>query len=320
MSSSKTNCSNNRELTFYSFIFKKTKHMEICFQSISSTVNFENWLKSFKEINDSLLMEIDTTQKLFIAKTYTNDKTIVKYGKLDFDAAALEVVSVTGKDRKKVTLDEWNTANTARIKVGIYQILDKFIKVINRFGSTDNYKIVIKFDQNTDGDFVAQRIEFKSLTLNMAASAAELTEFKYITDEQFLNGIAKIENPLYFGINADTSKALVDISNIFSADAKKDIIDFRIKKESGEWTLHAIDYNGQSYDYQIGYLDQNRTDEATEVTDDVHIPVVRQNFILGTKSDGENGCIVISANEDGGGKVAVHSGENFITIIASVRV
>ena len=294
--------------------------MEICFQSTSSTVNFENWLKSFKEISDSLLLEIDPTKKIFVAKTYTTEKTIVKYGKLDFDAAALEVLSVTGKDRKKVTLDEWNSQNTARIKVGIYQILDKFIKVINRFGSTDNYKIIIKFDQNTDGDFVAQRIEFKSLTLNMAAPAAELTEFKYITDDQFLNGIAKIDNPLYFSINADTSKALVDISNIFSADAKKDIIDFKIKKESGEWTLHAIDYNGQSYDYQIGYLDQNHTDESTTPVEDVHIPVVRQNYILGTKSDGENGSIVVSANKEDAGKIAVYSGENFITIIASVRV
>ena len=294
--------------------------MEIVFQSTSDTVNFENWLKAFSGISDSLLLEVDPNQQMFVAKSYTQEKTIVKYGKISFADACLEVVSVTGKDRHKVSLDEWNETNSARIKVGIYHILDKFIKVVDTFGSTENHKIVIKFDEQPEHGFVAQKIEFKSLTLNMAAPAAEMEEFSYISDDQFINGIARIDNPVYFSHSSDAAKLLTDFSNIFSADAKKDIIDFNIQKDGGEWVLHAIDYSGKSYDYKMGYLDQNKTDETASISDNVHVPVIRQNYILGTRSDKENGTIVVSGNEEDAGKLAVHSGDSFITIIATVRV
>ncbi len=291
--------------------------MEISFQSITSTINFENWLSAFKEINDSLLIEIDTKEQAFIAKTHNESRNIVKYGKLSFQNAGLEVVSVTGKDRKKLTLDEWNETNSGRIKVGIFSVLDKFIKVVKQFSDTENHKINIKFESGDEGDFTGTRVEFKSLTLTMGAPCADLEQFIYVSDDKFLNGIAAIENPVVFSHNAEVSKALINISNIYSVDAKKDIIDFKVVKEGNEWALHAIDFSGNSYDYMIGYLDANDTEGEHEF-ENIHVPVIRNNYILGTKSDGESGKIIIPGVENGD-KLKICC-DSFITIIASVRV
>ena len=40
--------------------------MEIIFESTGSTAGLENWLSSFKQINDSLLIEVDTNNEQFV--------------------------------------------------------------------------------------------------------------------------------------------------------------------------------------------------------------------------------------------------------------
>lgn len=285
--------------------------MEIIFESTGSTAGLENWLSSFKQINDSLLIEVDTNNEQFVAKTHTTDKTIVKYGKLSFESAGLKVASVTGSDKKKVGLEEWNEVNNSvRIKVGIFQVIDKFIKVVNRFSGTDGHKIIIKF---AGADYVAQSVAFKSAALDMMVTCADIDEFVYISDDKFLNGIAAIDNPMSFEVNLDINKSLLDISSIFSADAKKDIVDFSTVKSGNDWILHAVDRNGQSYDYKIAYLSE--ASNPVEIT----VPVIRNNYILATKGDTANSVITLPGIE-GGGKIKIASGDNFITIIASVRV
>ena len=78
--------------------------MEIQFQSTGENSGFENWLKGFKEISDSLLIEIDTASQQFVAKVFSNGRDVVKYGKLDFSDAGLEVTGVKDKSQKKISL------------------------------------------------------------------------------------------------------------------------------------------------------------------------------------------------------------------------
>ena len=80
--------------------------MEIQFQSTGENSGFENWLKGFKEISDSLLIEIDTASQQFVAKVFSNGRDVVKYGKLDFAEAGLEVTGVKDKSQKKAELVE----------------------------------------------------------------------------------------------------------------------------------------------------------------------------------------------------------------------
>ena len=102
--------------------------MEIQFQSTGENSGFENWLKGFKEISDSLLIEIDTASQQFVAKVFSNGRDVVKYGKLDFSDAGLEVIGVKDKSQKKISLEEWNAQNEGkRIFFPILKTLKKFI-------------------------------------------------------------------------------------------------------------------------------------------------------------------------------------------------
>ena len=56
--------------------------MELKLKSIGSTNGFVTWLKGFKDINGSLLVEIDLESKEFIAKSFPQDKSVVKYAKI----------------------------------------------------------------------------------------------------------------------------------------------------------------------------------------------------------------------------------------------
>ena len=55
-----------------------------------------NYLKSYLRIRDSLLLEIDTEKRAFVAKTFTDDRSAVRFASLMFDDAAITVVSDDG--------------------------------------------------------------------------------------------------------------------------------------------------------------------------------------------------------------------------------
>lgn len=292
--------------------------MEIQFQSTGNTSGFATWLKGFKEMSNTLLIEIDTTGKQFVSKTFTQDKTVVKFGRASFDEAGLEVVFLKGKDQKKMTAEEWEqSGEQRRILFGIYDSLDRFIKVVDLFSGSENFKFTLKFS-DVDGKFITSKAEFKSLTLNMKVDGSDISnsEFKEISDEQFMNGIAAMENPMKFNVNIDVIKMLLNVSNIYSTDAKKDVIMFSSKKDGDAWTLHAIDHNSGSFDYIVAYLSADAQNPVETL-----LPVIRNNFILATKSDIDNATITLSGLEGQTGlKLRIDSGDNFSTVIASVNV
>ena len=292
--------------------------MEIQFQSTGNTSGFATWLKGFKEMSNTLLIEIDTTGKQFVSKTFTQDKTVVKFGRASFDEAGLEVVFLKGKDQKKMTAEEWEqSGEQRRILFGIYDSLDSFIKVVDLFSGSENFKFTLKFS-DVDGKFITSKAEFKSLTLNMKVDGSDISnsEFKEISDEQFMNGIAAMENPMKFNVNIDVIKMLLNVSNIYSTDAKKDVIMFSSKKDGDAWTLHAIDHNSGSFDYIVAYLSADAQNPVETL-----LPVIRNNFILATKSDIDNATITLSGLEGQTGlKLRIDSGDNFSTVIASVNV
>ena len=292
--------------------------MEIQFQSTGNTSGFATWLKGFKEMSNTLLIEIDTTGKQFVSKTFTQDKTVVKFGRASFDEAGLEVVFLKGKDQKKMTAEEWEqSGEQRRILFGIYDSLDRFIKVVDLFSGSENFKFTLKFS-DVDGKFITSKAEFKSLTLNMKVDGSDISnsEFKEISDEQFMNGIAAMENPMKFNVNIDVIKMLLNVSNIYSTDAKKDVIMFSSKKDGDAWTLHAIDHNSGSFDYIVAYLSADAQNPVETL-----LPVIRNNFILATKTDIDNATITLSGLEGQTGlKLRIDSGDNFSTVIASVNV
>ena len=287
--------------------------MEIIFESTGATTGFENWLKSFKDVSNSLLMEIDLAESKFVAKTHTADKTIVKYGYLPFDEAGFQVAEIIDGDAHLAVAD-YVAQNPGRVFFGIFQQLDKFIQVAGMYSGTDNWKLLTRFADDDNGRKVANRMEFKSVALSMIVGGADVDEFEYIDDDKFMNKIAKIDNPMLFDIVSDAIKTLNAASNIYSEDAKKDIIDFQTQQNGEDWELRAIDHNGHSYNFLVGYLNAE-TENPVVAT----LPVIRNNFLLATKKDDENSKVYM-AGQDGASRIRLDTGNKFITIIASVRV
>lgn len=276
-------------------------------------MGFTDWLKSFKDVNTSLLIEVDVKNECFVAKTHSNEKTIVKYGTIPFKTAGFEAVELTGARNKKITVDEWLEENDTRIKMGISTQLAKFIDVIDLFSSSNQFTLEIEFSENED--YVAQKIQFKSSALVMTVAGSVMTEFHYISDETFKNNIAKIDNPMKFEINRDARLMLQKISSIFSTDQKKDIIDFYTKIEDGTCVLYAYDRNNHSYDFKLGYLVPE-----CNVTAEVRYPVSRNNFIVATKSDNVQSSVITLPSVEDGGRIKIETSEGFETIISSIRV
>ena len=292
--------------------------MEIQFQSTGENSGFENWLKGFKEISDSLLIEIDTASQQFVAKVFSNGRDVVKYGKLDFSDAGLEVTGVKDKSQKKISLEEWNAQNEGkRIFFPILKTLKKFIEVVSLFKGSENYKLNVKFTESDDRLLVS-KAEFKSLALTMNVGSSELTEFADIitklTDDNFRNKVSAIPNPMTFTVIPDALKTLFVASNIYSNDPKKDILSFQTKKVGDAWALYAVDHSNGIYNYNLGFMNQE-CENPVETT----LPILRENLITAAKYDAESLVITLEGIEGAEGKkVRIDSGSTFITIIASV--
>ena len=292
--------------------------MEIQFQSTGENSGFENWLKGFKEISDSLLIEIDTASQQFVAKVFSNGRDVVKYGKLDFSDAGLEVTGVKDKSQKKISLEEWNAQNEGkRIFFPILKTLKKFIEVVSLFKGSENYKLNVKFTESDDRLLVS-KAEFKSLALTMNVGSSELTEFADIitklTDDNFRNKVSAIPNPMTFTVIPDALKTLFVASNIYSNDPKKDILSFQTKKVGDAWALYAVDHSNGIYNYNLGFMNQE-CENPVETT----LPILRENLITAAKNDAESLVITLEGIEGAEGKkVRIDSGSTFITIIASV--
>ena len=165
--------------------------MELIFKNTEQTTGLSNWLKSFNEIQSSLLIECDLKEHSFISKGFTVDHTVVKYGKISFDDAGFELLNITDNDKNTYTLDEWNKKYNVRIKIGIFMILPKFIKVIDTFSPTD-FKLNIEFDVYKNGnedEFHAKSINFKSKSLKMKVKDCNISEFEQVSDNLFFNKI-----------------------------------------------------------------------------------------------------------------------------------
>ena len=292
--------------------------MEIQFQSTGENSGFENWLKGFKEISDSLLIEIDTASQQFVAKVFSNGRDVVKYGKLDFSDAGLEVTGVKDKSQKKISLEEWNAQNEGkRIFFPILKTLKKFIDVVSLFKGSENYKLNVKFTESDDRLLVS-KAEFKSLALTMNVGSSELTEFADIitklTDDNFRNKVSAIPNPMTFTVIPDALKTLLVASNIYSNDPKKDILSFQTKKVGDAWALYAVDHSNGIYNYNLGFMNQECENPV-----ETALPIVRENLITAAKNDAESLVITLEGIEGAEGKkVRIDSGSKFITIIASV--
>ena len=262
--------------------------MELKLKLHGSVDPFVNYLKSYLRIRESLLLEIDTDVRAFVAKTFTEDKSSVRFASIMFDEANIVVVSDESESER-----EGN-----RIKVGILIQLKKFIQMVERLGSVvddkgnSNFEINIEYDRllnNKDSsvDFIATSSWFVADKLKMRMDGFRISEFSYLSDSVFKEKVFNVDNPSSLEMSADTINSIIKTSDIVKVDVRKDALVFYTEgnilyvKDRG----NGVD-NKPNFVFKIGELDN-------EPVVPISITITRDRFIRMLDKADENFKIII---------------------------
>lgn len=186
-----------------------------------------NYLKTFTKIQNSLLLEIDTELKVFVAKIFTRDRAAIRFSSISFEDCSISIVSDSCKER-----------GTDRIKVGILIQLSKLIKMIERFGADvdkegkSDFIIRIDYDtltSNDSTDYIATTIAFENSYLKMKMDGFKITELFYLPDEKFKNDIFNVEDPVILPLSSETINSVIKATDIVKVDPLADIVRFYIE-------------------------------------------------------------------------------------------
>lgn len=239
-----------------------------------------NYLKSYLRIRDSLLLEIDTEKRAFVAKTFTDDRSAVRFASLMFDDASITVVSDDGETERGGT----------RIKLGILHHLKKLIQIVERFGSDadekgeSQFEIVFDYQpllKDRNVEYVATEVSFVSPILKMKMDGFRTAEFAYLSDAEFLERIFSAQDPVYVDVSAESIDTIIKTSEIVKTDVKKDALVFFVDDNTLYVQNRMSDKNKPSdFVYKVGTVDKDSTYP-------IRFPVNREKFIkMITKAEG----------------------------------
>ena len=231
------------------------------------------YLKNFAKIRPSLLIEIDTNSKSFVAKTFSEDRASVRFSAISFADCNTTVISNDGE--KEVGQN--------RIKVGILIQLTKLIRIVERFGADVDDKGLCNFDIDVEynklvnpdktTDFVTTTLSFSSSALKMKMDGFRITELAYLPDDVFANNIFNLSDAVSCEISGDKISDIAKISEIIKLDPRKDALVFFV-----EGNVLSVKNQGNSKEkepdfvYKIGEFD-------IEPDYEIHLPVNREKFI-----------------------------------------
>ena len=252
---------------------------------------FINYLKSYLRIRESLLLEIDTNLRAFVAKTFTEDRSSIRFSSISFDDANVSIVSDNGEEER----------NGSRIKVGILIQLKKFIQIVERLGSDvnekgeSNFNIEIDYEpfQNTNDksvDFVTTSISFNSEILKMRMDGFRISELSYLSYDKFKSVVFNATDAVSIEISSSTINSIIKTSDIVKIDVRKDALVFYNEDK----ILYVKDRgvgsdNKYNFVYKIGELD-------TEPLYPINVPVTRDRFMKMLDKSDENFKIIIGKN------------------------
>jgi hypothetical protein len=176
--------------------------------------SFSSWLKRFSSIEKSLLLELNEAERCFVAKSYNEQKSIVKYSKISFSDAGF-------------SLNKESIGNSDLLKIGVYDG-QRIIKSLDHF-QTGEFSLAVQYDEIDDGkekELAGIAILLKSSALKMKIDCSSLRVFKYISEDIFRTRIMKTQSVLNF----DLSSATIDkINSLCDLDKDYDFLDFVAK-------------------------------------------------------------------------------------------
>ena len=227
----------------------------------SNVVELATWFKRFSTIDQSLLFEIDTKESEFIGKTYSEDRSIVKLSRISFADLGFTMTSKP--------IDE-------RVKIGLYDI-GKINKILGQFAGSE-FTFTVKYDkvENDEGksDLSGLNILMKSDLLKVGLECSSLTIFRYISDSQFMDGIAHLDEvKVSFDLKKEDKERIMVLCDL-DKDFKK--MSFRIQKKK----VYA---RSKTFEFQLGLVD----------SEDFEFPILKSQF---GKLDTENYSVNIGSN------------------------
>ena len=251
-----------------------------------SSAPFADYLKKFAKVRKSLLLEIDPNKECFVAKTYTEDHSVVFASTLSFENAGFEIVEHKGD------------TNGNRIKLGVVVNLDKLIKIVNQFGS--NFEMTFNYDVLTNDekeDYICQEVSFKSNILKMKMNGSKIGEFQYLPDDTFENVVFKVTDEVKVPVSADTVSTAIKTSAIAAIDPKKDSLIFYIE----DGALFVKDNTGkdENGDDRASNFEYKLADLTEAPTYPVRLPISREKFVLVLDGNSEAFEVIIGKDVRG---------------------
>jgi len=217
---------------------------------------FSSWLKRFSSIDKSLLLEVDLDSSEFLAKTYNEERSVVKHSRISFNDIGFELSKAT--------------KSTGRIHVGLYDII-KIIKTFSQF--PENFTFIIKYDNIDDNEnvkLIGNQILLKDKLLKVGFECTSLNIFKYITDDVFNNVICQLDSLLTFDLGKDDFVKIINLS-----DLDKEYKKIEFKANEGKITLRS-----KSFELALGVCNGEKT----------ALPILKEQI---EKADSENYKIVL---------------------------
>lgn len=296
--------------------------MQLQFKNNKNASEFSNWLKGFKDIQNSLLLEIDLVENAFIAKCFPSSKSIVRYSKLSFEDAGFELLYIN--DNEKNAVENWSETYGSkfdggnRVKIGLYEMLPTFINYINLFNDVP-FEMTIDFDlckqvqYIQDGkpypEYQVTDIVFKSQLLTIHVAGSKISEFFYrCTDELFFNNVYSVKDPVVFDIAQESINNLIKVSSVTKV-AGKNSIKLYTKTHEDKICLYAYDYDNNAYDYLLGTL------QGDAKCDNTYVVISRDNFINAVKGIDSN--LQITLDQSSNAKLLIGCGDAKV-VVASI--
>jgi hypothetical protein len=176
---------------------------------------FTSWLKRFSSIDNSLLLEVDENASSFVAKTYNEERSVVKMSKIAFDEAGM--ISKPSKASK-------------RIKVGIFNI-SRLIKTLDQFNDAE-FMFTVNYDEvigdDSEKNYAAKDLQFKNKSLKMNVDCTSLNIFKYIPDDLFKDTIATITVAGEFEL---TKASIEKLNSLCVLDNEHKFVEFKFVED-----------------------------------------------------------------------------------------
>lgn len=198
--------------------------------------SFSSWLKKFSSIENSLLIEVDEINKCFTAKSYNEEKSVVKYSQISFADAGFTL--------KKESPDP------KFIKVGIYNI-PRVIKSLDHF-QTGEFSFAVQYEEVIDGEnknLAGTALLIKSSLLKVKIECTSLNIFLYISDEKFKNVIASTDAITQFDLPNIT---IEKINSLCDLDKEYKFLEFLTRDKK-------VFVRGKSFELDVAEASEEKT-------------------------------------------------------------